>query len=111
MSSLAKHIFHVCIGIYFLYIGIHKNATPTFIYNILLVLGLITLGVHLFIGYNKIKASKNPWVNCIHLFIIAPILLYIGYNKQTSRLLYYELLMLIAFASIGYHSYYLIYSS
>ncbi len=111
MSSLAKHIFHVCIGIYFLYIGIHKNATPTFIYNILLVLGLITLGVHLFIGYNKIKALKNPWVNCIHLFIIAPILLYIGYNKQTSRLLYYELLMLIAFASIGYHSYYLIYSS
>jgi lipoprotein signal peptidase len=111
MTSLAKHIFHICIGIYFLYIAIHKNTTPLFMYHILLVLGLITLGVHLFIGYNKLKASKNPWVNCIHIFIIAPILLYIGYHKQTSRLLYYELLMLIAFAAIGYHSYYLRYSS
>jgi hypothetical protein len=58
--------------------------------------------------YNYIKIGKSYWVNLIHIFIIAPILVYIGYNREKTRRLFYEILLMLGFAAIGYHGYYLI---
>jgi hypothetical protein len=76
-------------------------------YPILLALGLIIIFYHSFKVYNYIKQGKGYWVNLIHIFIVGPLLVYIGYNKEKTSRLYFELLLMLGFASIGYHGYYL----
>lgn len=54
-------------------------------------------------------AGKGYWVNLLHIFIIGPLLIYIGYYGEKTARLYFELLLMLGFASIGYHGYYLLY--
>jgi hypothetical protein len=76
-------------------------------YPILLGLGLIIIFYHIYKVYNYIKLGKGYWVNLIHIFIVGPLLVYIGYNRENTARLYFELLLMLGFASIGYHGYYL----
>ena len=102
------HLFHMLIvGSLFLYVGIYKSLIPAFMYSILLGLGLVIIFYHLFKMYTRIKLGKGYWVNLIHIFMVGPLLVYIGYNKEKTARLYFELLLMLGFASIGYHSYYL----
>lgn len=50
------------------------------------------------------------WVNLIHMLYVAPLLIYIGYREKFTPRYAYELLALIAFAALGYHTYNLILS-
>ena len=102
---LLVHLFHIIIvGSLFLYVGIKREKIPQLMYPILLGLGIFIILYHIY----KASISKTPWINYIHIFLIGPLLVYIGYmNKDTSRK-YYELLLMFGFASIGYHGYYLI---
>jgi hypothetical protein len=102
------HLFHILIvGSLFMYVGIYRTAIPTTMYPILLGLGLIIVFYHSFKVYNYIKQGKGYWVNLIHIFIVGPLLVYIGYNREKTARLYFELLLMLGFASIGYHGYYL----
>lgn len=106
---LIVHIFHIIfVGGLFLYVGINRNKNPKGIFPFLLVLGIFIIFYHLFKVYNYIKDGKSIWVNIIHILFIGPLLVYIGYHKENTARLYYELLLMFAFASIGYHGYYLI---
>ena len=53
------------------------------------------------------KLGKSYWVNLIHIFIVGPILIYIGYNGEKTSRKYYEILLMLGFAALGYHGYYL----
>ena len=107
--SVFVHLFHILIvGGLFLYVGILKTNIPTFLYTFLRLLGFIIIFYHSFKIYKKLKEGKNPWINYIHIFLIAPVLLYIGINKEKTPRYYFEILLLLGFASIGYHSYYLV---
>jgi len=102
------HLFHILfVGGIFLYVGISKTDLPNFIYSILIVLGIIIILYHGMKIYKKLIEEKNPWVNYIHFFLIGPLLIFIGLNKEKTQRLYFELLLMLAFASIGYHGYYL----
>ena len=102
------HLFHMLIvGSLFLYVGIYKTLIPAFMYSILLGLGLVIIFYHCFKVYNRITLGKGYWVNLIHIFMVGPLLVYIGYNKEKTARLYFELLLMLGFASIGYHGYYL----
>lgn len=102
------HLFHILIvGSLFLYVGIYKTTMPTLMYPVLLWLGLIIIIYHIFKVYNYIKEGKGYWVNLIHILIVGPLLVYIGYNREKTARLYFELLLMLGFASIGYHGYYL----
>ena len=102
------HLFHILIvGSLFLYVGITRNKIPSLMYPILLGLGLIIIFYHCFKVYNYIKLGKGYWVNLIHIFIVGPLLVYIGYNREDTARLYFEILLMLGFASIGYHGYYL----
>ena len=102
------HLFHILIvGSLFLYVGITRNKIPEIMYPILLGLGLIIIFYHCFKVYNYIKLGKGYWVNLIHIFIVGPLLVYIGYNRENTARLYFEILLMLGFASIGYHGYYL----
>lgn len=102
---LLVHLFHIIIvGSLFLYVGIKREAIPQMMYPFLLGLGIFIMLYHIY----KASISKTPWINYIHIFLIGPLLVYIGYtNKETSRK-YYEILLMFGFASIGYHGYYMI---
>jgi len=109
MSALYVYLFHILIvGTLFLYVGIKSTNTPPFMYPILLGLGVIIICYHIYKTYIKILANKNPWVNLFHILIVGPLLIYIGYNKQTTPRQAYEFLLMLGFAAIGYHGYYAI---
>jgi len=102
------HLFHILIvGGLFLYVGIVRDKIPVLMYPILLTLGAIILFYHIYKMYNYIKADKPYWVNLIHILIVGPLLMYIGYNREKTSRRYFELLIMLGFASIGYHGYYL----
>jgi Na+-transporting methylmalonyl-CoA/oxaloacetate decarboxylase beta subunit len=107
-SSAFVHLFHIIIvGCLFLYVGIVKTNMPSFVYPILLVLGIVIILYHTFKAYKKLKDGKNPWVNYIHIFIIGPLLVFIGLNREKTSRFWFEILLMLGFASIGYHGYYL----
>jgi hypothetical protein len=107
--NLFVYLFHILIvGSLFLYVGIVKTNIPNFMYYVLLVLGIIIMLYHGFKVYKKLKEGLNPWVNYIHIFIVGPLLLYIGLNREKTQRLYFEILLMLGFSAIGYHGYYLL---
>jgi hypothetical protein len=107
--STFVHLFHILIvGGLFLYVGIKRIDIPDFMYYILLVLGIIIVLYHVLKAYKKRKEGLNPWINYIHIFIVGPLLIYIGMNREKTPRSYFEILLMLGFASIGYHGYYLI---
>jgi hypothetical protein len=102
------HLFHILIvGSLFLYVGIKRDNIPSYMYPLLLGLGIIIILYHIYKTYNYIKADKPYWVNLIHILLVGPLLIYIGYNRENTKRKYFELLLMLGFASIGYHGYYL----
>jgi ABC-type uncharacterized transport system YnjBCD permease subunit len=88
----------------FLYVGFKRAETPHWLYLALLTIGSIVLIYH---GFKLIIRLKNrsgySWVNAIHVLLVAPLLIYIGYNKKDTPRSSYELLLMAGFAAAGYH--------
>jgi len=102
------HLFHILIvGSLFLYVGIERTNIPSFMFPLLLGLGVIVILYHIFKVYTYMKQGKGYWVNLIHILLVGPLLVYIGYNGEKTARLYFELLLMLGFASIGYHGYYM----
>lgn len=103
------HLFHILIvGGLFMYVGITRENIPVYMYPILLGLGIVIIFYHMFKTYNYMNADKPYWVNLIHIILVGPLLVYIGYNRENTKRKYFELLLMLGFASIGYHGYYLV---
>jgi len=102
------HLFHILIvGSLFLYVGIERTNIPSFMFPLLLGLGVIVILYHIFKVYTYMKQGKGYWVNLIHILLVGPLLVYIGYNREKTARLYFELLLMLGFAAIGYHGYYM----
>ncbi len=105
MSSFIS-LFHIfAVGTLFLYLGINKTNVPNIMYHFLLILGPIIIAYHI---YKMYTYGKLNWVNLMHILLIGPLLLYIGYKKQNTERMFYEIVLLLGFATIGYHVYYMI---
>ena len=110
-SETLVHLFHVLIiGSLFLYVGIQRTNIPTFMFPVLLGLGVIVILYHIFKVYTYMKLGKGYWVNLIHILLVGPLLLYIGSNGEKTARLYFELLLMLGFSAIGYHGYYMLIS-
>ena len=108
-SETLVHLFHVLIiGSLFLYVGIQRTNIPKFMFPLLLGLGVIVILYHIFKVYTYMKLGKGYWVNLIHILLVGPVLVYIGYNGEKTQRLYFELLLMLGFAAIGYHGYYML---
>jgi hypothetical protein len=56
--------------------------------------------------YAKLKTGNSSlWINLIHILIIAPLLMYIGYYEKETPRFAFEALLMLAFAGVGYHTY------
>jgi bacteriorhodopsin len=93
----------------FLYVGFVRSDTPRWLYLAILSIGLVVLVYHLFRLVPRLKnRSGYSWVNAIHVAIVAPLLLYIGYHKKETPRFAYELLLMLGFAAGGYHTFSLV---
>jgi len=107
-SRTLVHLFHILfVGSLFLYVGINRDKIYKPLFNILLFLGFVIIFYHLYKIYGYLNDGKSIWVNLIHVFIVGPLLIYIGYTGENTTRKFFELLLMLGFASIGYHLYYL----
>jgi hypothetical protein len=104
MGEYIVHLAHILVFSSLLaYIGIKQDKMPKFMYPIILSTGALVVVYHIY----KSLFKKDAWINYIHIFIVGPILMYIGlYEDETPRKVF-EISLMLAFASLGYHAYYL----
>jgi hypothetical protein len=103
-------ILHVTVIVpFFLFIGFNRAATPEWMYSVLFGTGIVLLLYH---GYKAISrliaASPVVWVNLIHVLLIAPLMLWIGYYAKRTERPAYDMLLITAFGALGFHLYKLI---
>ena len=104
-AHLLIALFHlVAIVPLFLYVGFQRAATPDWLYHVLFGVGLLVLAYHAMKSFTRwVAKSPSVWINLIHVAIIAPLLIWIGYfGKKTGRPAY-EMLLMVGFAALGYH--------
>ncbi len=103
-------VFHVAVVVpVLLWVGFNRAATPEWLYNVLFGVGLLVLAYH---GFKAVARwfAKSPviWVNLIHVGIVAPLLLWIGYQGKKTGRPAYDMLLMTAFAAMGFHLYKLV---
>ena len=107
LSELQNHLLHaLLIGPAFFYIGYMRDQIPSPVFTGLLVVGAVVLLYHLYRAFTKIKDGKSAWINWIHIFLVAPLLLLIGYLGKDAERRYFEMMILLGFAATGYHALY-----
>ena len=105
---LFVRVFHILfVGGLFLYIGISQKNIPSVMYPFMVGLGLIIILYHCYKTYIKLIANQNPWVNYIHIILIGPLLMYIGFTTPNTGAKYFDYLAIIAYSALIYHGYYL----
>lgn len=112
-QHLLLSLFHIFAVVpLFLYVALSRGNTASFMYPVLLVLGAF---IFLYHGYKAVirylAGSSMLWVNLFHVILVAPVLMYIGYNGKDTTRPFYELLALLGFSALGYHIYGLILST
>lgn len=103
-------VFHLIIIVpLFLLIGFQRASTPEWIYLAILSMGILIFFYHGFKLLTRLKnRSDYAWVNAIHVAVVAPLLIYIGYHKKNTPRFAYELLLMLGFGAGGYHLFNLI---
>jgi len=105
MIQTIIHLAHIFIFSTFLgYIGIMRDKMPDFMYPVILSVGALVVVYHIY----KSIFKKDAWVNYIHILVIGPLLIYIGLYKAETPRKAFEVCLMLAFASLGYHGYYLL---
>jgi hypothetical protein len=103
-------ILHVVVIVPFLlWVGFNRAATPEWAYNILFGAGLLVLVYHTYKALTRLLAgSMDAWKNLIHVLIVAPLFLWIGYYGKRTERPAYDMLLVAAFGAFGFHLYKLI---
>lgn len=111
MSTTSHTILHAAhaalIGPGLFYIGFAPDTLPDWAFTALLFLGVGILIYHTYLAIQKMAGERSAWVNWIHIFLVAPLLILVGYLKKDAARRYFEMLMLLGFAATGYHAFYL----
>ena len=101
-------LFHIiAIGSFFIYIGITKTNLPDFMFPLLIFHGAFVFAYHL---YKTFTNPERAWIYLIHVLLISPLLIYIGINGKNTERKFFEYLLLLAFATIGYNGFYFLQS-
>jgi succinate dehydrogenase hydrophobic anchor subunit len=109
INSTQVHLAHITvIGPLLLYVGFAREDVPDAVFHALGIAAVTMLGYHAYRAYTKLKENKSAWVNWIHIFLVAPLLLIVAYLKKDASRRYFEMLLLLGFAAVGYHGLYLI---
>jgi hypothetical protein len=101
-------LFHVFVATPFLiYVGIVGTKVPSWIYGILALLVVGMVGYHGWRAFQKFTEGRSAWVNWIHLLFIVPLLAWIAVQQKETPRRAFEMVLMLGFAGLGYHGYYL----
>ena len=105
-------LFHIFLVVPFLlYVALNRGNAPYWIYTAMLIIGIIVLVYHGYKAWVRIRIqSPSLWINLIHVFLVAPLLIYVGANEKNTPRPAYELLAISGFGALGYHLYNLVLS-
>ena len=105
--SLPINIFHiVVVAPFLLYVAIVRGQLQPWIFSVLSGLGIVLFVYHGYKTFIKWKVnSPSLWVNAIHVFLIAPLLVFIGSKGYDTPRWAFELMALLGFSALGYHIY------
>lgn len=106
MSQFRNLAHMFVIGPLFVYVGIYRDTVPEYLFQVVGVLGMVILAYHSYKAYINLRENKSAWINWIHIFLIAPLLLILAYLKKDASRRYFEMCLLLGFAAIGYHGLY-----
>ena len=103
-------IFHVGVIVpLLLWVGFNRAATPEWMYSVLFGTGILVLVYHSYKAISRlIAASPVVWINLIHVLLVAPLLIWIGYYAKRTERPAYDMLLIAAFGAFGYHLYKLV---
>jgi len=86
----------------FVYIGGWYATQPSWVYWLLLVMGLV---VTLYHGQKMMASLPSPWwVSVFHALVVGPVLIWLGWTGQKSPEFLYPVMSLLGFAAFGYHA-------
>jgi hypothetical protein len=109
MSHAILHALHVfLVSPFVIYVGLARESMPDAVYATLLGLGCFILAYHGYKAFLKLQEGQSAWINWIHIFLVAPLFIILGYLKKSASRRYYEMMLLLGFATLGYHGLYLI---
>ena len=111
-NHIVVQLFHILIvGGLFLYVGTQRTNIPKVGFPILVAFGFIIVFYHAYKTVYKYQQNKSYWINLFHLLLVGPLLIYIGYYGVETERMYFEIMLMMCFAVIGYHGYYLVSAS
>jgi hypothetical protein len=104
-AHLLIALFHICLVVpFFLYVAFQRTATPDWAYHTLFGLGIVVTAYHGFKAIGRLVAkSPHAWVNILHATLFGPLMIYIGFTGKKTPRPAYEMLLMAAFAALGYH--------
>ena len=106
-SHMILALFHILfVAPLFFVIAFFQYGLPEWAFTAILGLGLFIMVYHFYKYIVRIaQHSSYAWVNLIHILLVAPLLIYIGYKKRDTPRFAYELCIMVGFAALGYHTY------
>ena len=103
-ARMMVSLFHMAMVVpLFLFVGYQRSDTPRWIYISLLSIGLVVLLYHAVRLVQRYGRSSFVWVHVLHVFIVAPLLCYIGWHGRDTPRWAYEVILLLGFGAGGYH--------
>ena len=95
------HVLLICPAL--IYVGLSREKIPEAGFIALGCIGIVIFFYHAYKLYIR-SDTESGWVYLLHVLLVAPLLITIGfYGKQCPRR-FFEMLLLVAFAAFGYHS-------
>jgi len=99
MLSILSLVHLLFIAPPLLYIGFMRSVTPLWAFQVLLI-----LGGFIFLYHSWRWMHTGSYINLIHMLVVAPVLIGIGYQARNTPRSLYEILLLAVFAMIGWHT-------
>lgn len=97
-------LLHVLIlGPFLIAVGLDAVSIPSYAF---VALGAFIILYHAYKTYAKIANGQNPWVNVIHVLVVGPAL--VAHGLLPSERWTREVVLMLGFAAVGYHGYYLV---
>jgi hypothetical protein len=76
--------------------------------NVTLGIGALIIVYHL---YKYFATNRGSWVNLFHILVVGPALIAAGAPSPSTQRWPRELVLMLGFAAIGYHGFYLVNAS
>lgn len=107
-THMILSLFHLVLVVpLFLFVGFQRSDTPRWVYMALLSIGALVFLYHTARLVQRI-GTHMAWIHILHVALIAPVLLLLGWRGRDSPRWLYEVLLLLAFAAGGYHLFQLV---